>query len=221
VTHTRRPAIARARRVVLLAAAAAGAGACANVLGVADYKDAVDELCGPCDTIPDCADRLDASLSAAPREEVIAWLEEYKRLACNSSDCQLELARCFYTAPDLCTALGDPCETSEACCGFDFDEPAKAAACCAGSGSGVCCDDCLSCADRIDAYADGKAVGDATLCRTHVKSWQDLLACATDGVLDNCKAECEGAMPTPMFCKGCLADKCQATFKACGEDPGF
>lgn len=216
--------MSRIRRAVLLASAAVTAGACANVIGVADHRNAVAELCGPCtQTMPDCAAELETSLTGASEAEVIAWLEEYGRLGCEGADCSLELARCFYAAPGLCAPIGSACDASETCCGFDFDDTGKGAGCCDGGGSPTCCDDCKTCAERVEAYANQDAFDDATLCRSHAKSWKDLLTCATDdsGMMTGCLAACTGAVEMPDLCKGCLAERCAVQFKACGENEGF
>lgn len=207
-----------ARRALLLVAATAGAGACANVVGVADYKDAVDELCGPCDAIPGCADRLREGLAQAEEEEVVAWLEQYVQLGCDGADCQLELARCFYSAPGMCVAAGEACETSESCCGFDFGQPAAGAGCCDGGGSARCCEDCKTCADAAAAFESQAAFDEGTLCRTQVASWEALLGCVTSGVVD-CDAVC--ATMGADACHECLQAKCPSESAACGFDEGF
>jgi hypothetical protein len=218
----------RLRRAVLLAAGAAFAGACANVIGLSDHRDAIKVLCGPCDTIPDCADRLDEGLSAASDDQVHDWLEEYSKLGCANADCESGLFQCFYSAPGLCVSPeeGGACGRSEECCGFDFDEPDKGAGCCdSGGGAGACCADCKRCADKVEAYANQLPFDEATLCLSQAGAWKDLHACATAGMLiNNCKGQCEGGgdvPPTEALCKACLANKCLALFQACGEDAGF
>jgi hypothetical protein len=221
----------RVRRAVLLVSAAttAFAGACANVIGVAGYKDAIEELCGPCDTIPDCADRLDEGLLAASDDQVHDWLEDYSRLGCANADCQGALFQCFYSAPGLCIEVGGnggTCGRSEECCGFDFDEPDKGAGCCDGGGTAACCADCKSCSEAVEAYANQLPFDDTALCLSQVDSWNELHACAIkgDNPLNNCTLPCEGGgdmPPTEDACRICLSAKCNALYQACGANAGF
>lgn len=206
---TRRP------RFFLLVAATLTAGACARVIGVAEYRNVVVVLCdAPCEVPADCAERLSASLAGATNDEVITWLEEFDRRDCASAACNDELLRCFHTAPGLCGESGEACERSAECCGFDDDAPAAGAGCCAGSGSGACCDDCRTCAERVDAFAKGAPFEDAAVCLSQAKSWNELRACAEAKCDIPCAAGEEG-------CKFCLAKECGSLYLACGNDTGF
>lgn len=220
----------RGKAVFQLAALACAAGtcaaaACAQIVGVDGYKNAIEELCGTCESeFPGCADGLEQSLASAPDDEVRAWLETYDDLRCDKARCDLELERCYYAAPGLCTEQGEGCVASETCCGFDFDAPHDGAGCCDNGGNGACCAKCHTCAERVEAYAREEAFDDATLCRSQAASWKDLLACAADDPMKpdlKCNEACIGALATYELCKGCLAKKCSTQFEACGADTGF
>ena len=62
------------RLTVFLAvlAAVATIGACAQVIGATEHRDAVQELCGICsETLPDCAKTLNAKLEEANDDDYL------------------------------------------------------------------------------------------------------------------------------------------------------
>jgi hypothetical protein len=215
----------RPRRLLLLAAVTAGAGACANVIGVSGYQDAIEELCGLCDTIDDCEPRLEDALAKASDEEVSTWLQSYADLGCSDAECQTAAFECFYIAPGLCadTEMGEACEISQACCGFfDPEDPANPPGCCHGGGNGYCCNGCQTCGDLVDlVLANGLIPSTDTLCRSHLASWNALLACAIpEPPLAGCTEVCIGPGADPMECQPCLTADCLKDFQACTTNQG-
>lgn len=202
------------------------AAACAQIVGVDDYKDAIAELCDVCEAVaPECSPKLKESLDGATDDEVRAWLQGYSDHGCATADCELGLAQCFYSAPGLCVAAGQACEVSESCCGFEFNGDHRGGAgCCGGGSQGACCERCSTCAEQIDAYATQTGFDDAAVCRSQASAWSALLACAKDdpkNQLVQCDAACTGMLASEELCKKCLAEKCQAQFQACGSAEGF
>ncbi len=195
-----------AHRIALLFAAAVTIGACAQVIGATEHRDAVQELCGICsDTLPDCSKTLNAKLEAAPEADVATWLQSYVDLGCDKANCATTALECFYTAPGVCTAVGQACTRSAECCGFNFQDARKGSGCCAAQ-DGQCCDTCLTCAEALGLQTpDVDAV-----CLTHRQALNAVINCRNT----TCKAACA----TKIACDACVNEKCNAQAKACNNN---
>ncbi len=199
-----KPPRSRPHRAALLALAVALVGACVNVLDAAGYNDAVEDLCGVCTDIPDCSATLEAKLDAASDADVRDWLTRYAALGCDTAVCKTTGLECFYTAPGNCSDAGAACETSQECCGFDFDKARDGAGCCAKDG-GACCDHCLTC-----AAAFGKSPADTGgVCKSQEKALLDVIACR----MKNCGDVCATPGPT---CNACMNDDCKVACLTAG-----
>lgn len=197
-------------RIGLLAAAATLAAACANVLGVADYHDAITPLC-KCSTLHDCEDRLAKSLETATEDERQEWLERYTDLHCEVATCDSTAYECFYTAPGLCAEPSAECEISAECCGFDFEDARAGAGCCAGAGGGgdpgACCSSCRTCADVLTEAAETLTPDTSKLCKSHEQWWDDVAKCRN--------GKCEEQCATLAECAKCVANNCKTAVNAC------
>lgn len=195
-------------RIALLAAAAVTIVACADVIGAGSHRDAVEELCKVCnDTLPDdCKKTLTDALATSSDADVADWLQTYVDLSCDRADCSKTALQCFYTAPGVCTSLGQACSKSAQCCGFDFDDARKGAGCCA-AGDGQCCDTCLTCAEAV-----GLQVPDVdTVCLSHRAALDAVVNCRKTTCLTACAA-------SKITCDTCVNEKCKTQAKTCNDN---
>ncbi len=203
-------------RTLLAGAGALLFGACANLFGLEAYEDASAALCDKCEAIPDCEARLDAKLAAASNDDLAGWLALYDSLGCAASLCDRTTLECFYRAPDNQVKDGEACLHSEGCESFDFDDPEKGGACCAGDGAGegVCCaEGCLTCEEKLTSFIV-QGDGAAQLCRSHEATWQAVVACRGK----QCLAICKPPLLTPKEkddCVACVAEACADEVDAC------
>ncbi|MFO0589509.1 MAG: hypothetical protein U0441_18370 [Polyangiaceae bacterium] len=200
-----------AHRVALLAVAVTSIAACADMLGMTEYHDAIDELCGPCGqkTLPDCKKTLEQSLDNATDPEKADWLALYADLHCDTGRCVEVGLQCFYKAPGVCADAETACKRNEACCGYNFDSPAEGTRCCAttvDSPSGHCCDTCVTCAAALGLQNPDPS----QLCISHREALKAVADCK-----DNyCKLACD----TKATCDACLLTKCKAQIDACNAE---
>jgi hypothetical protein len=195
-----------AHRIALLAAAAMTIVACADLLDASNHNDVVEELCGGVckSSLPDCKKKLTTGLATAKDSDVADWLQSYVDLDCRRADCATTALECFYTAPGVCTPVGQACTTSAECCKFDFEDARKGSGCC-GAGGGTCCDTCLTCAEAV-----GLQMPDVnTVCLSHRPALEAVVNCRNT----TCKVACT----TKVACDACVAEKCKAQAKACNE----
>lgn len=198
----------RAHRAILLGAAVTLLGACAEVLGITEYSDAVEGLCHLCSgDFPDCREALETKLGEASEADVRAWLQLYSDLGCDKAQCNTaEFYQCFYTAPANCQAEGGACERSEACCGFDFAKPREGAGCCA-AGDGTCCAQCLTCAAAL-----GESPPDRDGVCLSQRSALDIVLGCRDA---KCKIACATA---GAACNTCMLTSCKSQLDACNAN---
>lgn len=201
-----------AHRVALLAAAVASIAACADVLGMTDYNDAISKLCDPCGPkwLPSCKKTLTQSLENATDEQKAEWLTLYSDLSCYKARCEEEGLQCFYKAPGVCAEAEAACKRNEACCGYDFDNPTEGSRCCAttaDSETGRCCGTCVTCAAAL-----GLQNPDVTqLCISHRPALKAVLDCKA--------AHCSGLLcETKDACDLCLAKNCKTEIQACNSE---
>ena len=197
-----------AHRIALLAAATATIGACAQLIGATEQKDAVQELCGICsETLPDCSKTLNAKLEEATEADVAAWLQSYVELGCDKANCATTALECFYTAPGVCAAAAQACTRSAECCGFDFQNARAGAGCCGPIKQGHCCDPCLTCAEALGLQMPNVNA----VCLTHQGTLNAVINCRNT----ECQLLCQD---TKIACDKCVSEKCSSQVKACNDN---
>lgn len=199
-----------AHRIALLAAATMTIVACADVIGASNHLDAVEELCRFCDTagsLPDCKKKLTSGLATAKDSDIADWLQTYVDLDCGRADCTTTALECFYTAPGVCTELGQTCTRSQECCKFDFDDARKGSGCCGPEKKGHCCEECLTCAKAVGVLKpDMNAV-----CLSHQDSVAAVVSCRNTTCMSDCA-------DTKLSCDQCVATKCPKIAQACNDN---
>jgi hypothetical protein len=181
-------------------------GACATVLGLADYKDAAAELCAcpgfeQIDSV--CVARAHSMLAIAPEGAREVWLARYDALDCPRCD---HAAECYNDIPG-CADRTSGCE------------------CCVWKGTRIECPDvhctkCRSCTEL--AYSLGTKKPDCVSARTKLNT---LKTCACANCAEPCGPLCQpnaaSLSMNPMdVCRQCLAAQCSSAVDACMADKG-
>jgi hypothetical protein len=204
--------VSRARRAALFLAGLTWLTACAKVIGVSGYSDAVGELCGPCDEIPDCEAALSTALETASAAEREAWLQTFDELDCAHAACDTTALACFFAGPGLCAEKEGPCKRSVECCGYDVKNPKMGARCAAGpddgDAEGACRDGCFSCPELLGRLLDKETTDAESVCLQDKDKWAAVDKCRQDKGCD-----CKSA----LGCGVCMK-LCKPQTDACNEN---
>jgi hypothetical protein len=106
-------------KLLRLAALCAAMAACADVLELTDRTDAVEQLCGCSDEVPQfegaCVETLSDRLAGVSDQTRADWLGFFAE-RCGGSDGVCPHAYECYARPGTCAALA--CKADNECCGF-------------------------------------------------------------------------------------------------------